>query len=169
MVQKKQLPAINNNDAIYGDKFMKQYASYFNKTLVTEAEAPVTPEVPAEPSDGDIWKDQNPDIAGNEDLNGKFDVEGLDKQEIEKYSEIIEKWKNGINSAIEQLSTVIKFTANEKLLEAPGSEQFSKIVKIAPGIKEDLSALRSHIEDLSVIVKLAIRDEGKERSERMKA
>lgn len=149
---------------------MKPYSSYFKRTILKEADAVLpTQQTETPPEDSQVWDEQNPDIVNDDSINNEFDVQGLDRAEIEKYSEIIEKWKTGINTAIEELAQVIKFTANEKLMEAPGSEQFSKIVKIAPGIKEELSGLKSHIEDLSVIVKLSIRDEEKERINKLQS
>lgn len=115
-------------------------------------------------TDSDAWADSNPDIAGDDkDLGNAFSVEGLDRNEIEKYSETIRKWGIGIQGAIDQLGQVIKFTANEKLNAAPGSEQFNALIKTAPNLKKDLAGFKSQVEDLEEIVKLAINDDRKER------
>jgi hypothetical protein len=154
------------------------YESVFKKSLLREEGEPIsmnqTPQrqaMSAESpmSDEDAWNQNNPDISGNEDLESQFDVEGLDKAEIEKYSEIIAKWGEGIQSAIEQLAQIVKFAAGEKLEGAPGSEQFSSLIKDAPRLKKDLSAFKSQVEDLAETVKLAISDESKERREKIKS
>jgi hypothetical protein len=148
------------------------YEQLFKNALLKE-EAPVNvspqdspvaaPEAEPQMSDSDTWTQNNAEIAGNEELGKKFDVDGLDKAEIEKYSEIINKWGSGIQTAIEQLAQIIKFAAGEKLAEAPGSEQFSALIKDSPRLKRDLSAFKSQIEDLEQTVKLAINDDAKER------
>jgi hypothetical protein len=152
------------------------YEQLFKKTLLNEEDAsvnmspeggnvPVAPEAPA--SDEAAWTQNNPDIVDNQELGAKFDTEGLDKAEIEKYSEIIAKWGQGIQSAIEQLAQIVKFAAGEKLAEAPGSEQFNALIKDAPRLKSDLSAFRSQVEDLEQTVKLAINDASKERKNKI--
>ncbi|MDD4109966.1 MAG: hypothetical protein PHS54_00270 [Clostridia bacterium] len=145
------------------------YENLFKKTLLKEEGEQInmtSPEVGGEGvsmSDEDAWARSNPEISGNEDLEARFDVEGLDRAEIEKYSEIIAKWGEGIQTAIDQLAQIIKFAAGEKLEGAPGSEQFSSLIKDAPRLKKDLSAFKSQVEDLAETVKLAINDEAKER------
>lgn len=135
-----------------------------NMSPQTETDA-LPPNENAEMSDGDAWSQNNPDIADNEELGAKFDVEGLGQAEIEKYSEIIVKWGQGIHTAIEQLAQIVKFAAGEKLADAPGSEQFSALIKDAPRLKKDLSAFKSQVEDLEQTVKLAISDAAKERKD----
>ena len=155
------------------------YEQLFKRTLLREEgepqQAPVnvspdqgqgTPEEQeAPPSDEDAWKNNNPDIVDNPEMETKFDVEGLGRAEIEKYSEIIVAWGQGIETAIQQLAQVIKFAAGEKLANAPGSEQFSALIKDAPKLKRDLSAFKSQVEDLEQTVKLAINDASKERKD----
>jgi hypothetical protein len=150
------------------------YADLFKKTLLNEEDANavnMTPAPTAEPevpvSDEEAWNQNNPEIADNEELGAKFDVGGLDKAEIEKYSEIIVKWGVGIQSAIEQLAQIVKFAAGEKLAEAPGSEQFNALIKDAPRLKSDLSSFKSQVEDLEQTVKLAINDASKERKDKI--
>jgi hypothetical protein len=151
------------------------YKDLFSKTLLTE-ETPVnvspdqqspTPAAEPEMSDSDAWNQNNSEIAGNAELGKNFDVDGLDKAEIEKYSEIINKWGVGIQTAIEQLAQIVKFAAGEKLADAPGSEQFSALIKDAPRLKRDLSAFKSQVEDLEQTVKLAINDDAKERKDKL--
>ena len=151
------------------------YENLFKKTLLkeedsasvnmspqTEPDASVS-DTGAPASDEAAWTQNNPDIVDNEELGAKFDTQGLDQAEIEKYSEIIVKWGVGIQSAIEQLAQIVKFAAGEKLAEAPGSEQFNALIKDAPRLKSDLSAFKSQVEDLEQTVKLAINDAAKER------
>ena len=114
-------------------------------------------------SDTDAWARNNPEIADSEELSTQFSTQGLDKAEIEKYTEIIAKWGEGINQAIDQLAQIIKFAASEKLNGAPGSEQLSALIKDAPRLKKDLSAFKSQVEDLSETVKIAINDDAIER------
>lgn len=148
------------------------YENAFKRALLREEDASVNmspaeqpvgspPEAPV--SDEAAWQQNNPDIVDNDELGAKFDVVGLDKAEIEKYSEIIAKWGEGIENAIQQLAQIVKFAAGEKLAEAPGSEQFNALIKDAPRLKRDLSAFKSQVEDLAETVKLAINDEAKER------
>lgn len=153
------------------------YEQLFKRTLLREEGEPLqTPvnvspdqnqEVPEDqetsPSDEEAWKDSNPDIAEKPELGAQFDVQGLGRAEIEKYSEIIANWGGGIETAIQQLAQVIKFAAGEKLANAPGSEQFSALIKDAPKLKRDLAAFKSQVEDLEQTVKLAINDAAKER------
>jgi hypothetical protein len=145
------------------------YAKLFKKTLLTEddqARAPVNIS-PEPPSDEAAWQQNNPEIVNNQELGSKFDVQGLDKAEIEKYSEIIGKWGAGIQSAIEQLAQMIRFAAQEKLADAPGSDQFSDLIKQAPTLKKDLAGFKSQVEDLEQTVKLAINDANKERKDKI--
>ena len=123
--------------------------------------------VEQEPTDADRWKNQNPDIANNPELNAKFDVQGLDKAEIEKYTETIIKWGEGIQQAIDQMAEMIRYSASERLEEAPGSEQFNDIIKTVPKLKSELASFRSQVEDLEQTVKLAINDASKERKEKL--
>ncbi len=156
------------------------YEQLFKRTLLREegepqTQAPVdaSPDqghgIPdgqeAPPSDEDAWRDSNPDISKDSEMEAKFDVEGLGRAEIEKYSEIIVNWGQGIDTAIQQLAQIIKFAAGEKLANAPGSEQFSALIKDAPKLKRDLSAFKSQVEDLEQTVKLAINDASKERKD----
>lgn len=159
------------------------YENLFKKTLLREqGEAPInmspdgdmgtmgngsggSEEQPV--SDEEAWGQNNPDIVDNEELGQKFDVAGLDKAEIEKYSEIIAQWGQGIESAIKQLAQIVKFAAGETLAEAPGSEQFSALIKDAPRLKSDLSAFKSQVEDLAETVKLSINDAAKERKDKI--
>lgn len=152
------------------------YKDLFTKTLLKEespinvspTEQPVSaPEEEPQMSDSDTWNQNNSEIAGNEELGKKFDVDGLDKAEIEKYSEIINKWGVGIQTAIEQLAQIVKFAAGEKLADAPGSDQFSALIKDAPSLKRDLSAFKSQVEDLEQTVKLAINDDANERKAKL--
>lgn len=146
-----------------------KYENIFKKSLLREEPVPVSPQdqVQAPPQDSDVWANQNPEIAGNPDLSKQFDVQGLDKQEIEKYSEKIRSWGEGIKGAMAQLAEMIKFATSEKLSAAPGSEQFTQIVKIAPKLKSELSSFQSQVEDLGETVKLAINDASKERKEKL--
>ena len=152
-----------------------KYENLFKRTLlIEEPEAPVnlsprTTEQPIAPSDEEAWAQSNPDIIDNEDLGPKFDVDGLDKAEIEKYSETINTWGKGIETAIGQLAQIIKFAAGERLADAPGSEQFAALIKDAPRLKRDLSAFQSQVEDLEQTVKLAINDDAKERKDKINA
>lgn len=152
------------------------YAKLFIRALLNEDGTPTAPvnvsPAPQEelvsseqipPSDEDAWTNNNPKINDNEDLKLQFDVEGLSRAEIEKYSEIIVNWGTGIETAIQQLAQIIKFAAGEKLANAPGSEQFSALIKNAPKLKSELSAFKSQVEDLEQTVKLAINDAAKER------
>ncbi len=144
------------------------YENLFKKTLLNEADEPVN--MSPEPIDDQTaWTQNNPEIANQPELGAKFEVEGLDKAEIEKYSQVIQKWGEGIQSAIEQLAQMIKFAAGEKLADAPGSDQFSDLIKQAPTLKRDLSAFKSQVEDLAETVKLAINDASKERKEKLNA
>jgi hypothetical protein len=156
------------------------YENLFKKTLLKEQDDALnmSPDMDpnaggapegAEPvvSDEDAWSQSNPDITDNQDLSSKFDVAGLDKAEIEKYSEVIAQWGQGIESAITQLAQIVKFAASETLSEAPGSEQFSSLIKDAPRLKSDLSAFRSQVEDLAETVKLSINDAAKERKNKI--
>ena len=144
------------------------YETLFKKTLLKEADEPVN--MSPEPIDDQTaWAQNNPEIASQPELGAKFEVEGLDKAEIEKYSQVIQKWGEGIQSAIEQLAQMIKFAAGEKLADAPGSDQFSDLIKQAPTLKRDLSAFKSQVEDLAETVKLAINDASKERKEKLNA
>lgn len=118
-------------------------------------------------SDEEAWSQNNPEINDNQELSAQFDVAGLDKAEIEKYSQIIAQWGEGIESAIKQLAQIVKFAAGETLSEAPGSEQFSSLIKDAPRLKSDLSAFRSQVEDLAETVKLSINDAAKERKDKI--
>ena len=144
------------------------YETLFKKTLLKEADEPVN--MSPEPIDDQTaWAQNNPEIASQPELGAKFEVEGLDKAEIEKYSQVIQKWGEGLQSAIEQLAQMIKFAAGEKLADAPGSDQFSDLIKQAPTLKRDLSAFKSQVEDLAETVKLAINDASKERKEKLNA
>lgn len=134
---------------------------------MTTAPNPTPTPAPA-PSDADIWKNANPDIAGNEELNAKFDVEGLSRPEIEKYSNIIGGWKQGIDQAIKKLGEMLKFAATERLQDAPGSEQFSDLIKDVPNLKKELSAFHSSVEDLEQTVKLAISDASRDRKQKIR-
>lgn len=153
------------------------YENLFKKTLLKEedfnmqsAGASVAPEQgPDFGSDEDAWNASNPDIVDNEDLSSQFDTVGLDRAEIEKYSEIIAQWGEGIQTAIEQLAQIVKFAAGEKLANAPGSEQFSTLIKDAPRLKKELSAFKSQVEDLAETVKLAINDAATERRNKIDA
>jgi hypothetical protein len=148
---------------------MRSYEQFFKKTLLSEEDMG-TPSTPNELStDENEWALSNPEISGNEELQGSFDVEGLDKDEVEKYSEIISQWGEGIDAAIKQLAQIVKFAAGEKLENAPGSEQFSSLIKDAPKLKRDLSAFKSQVEDLAETVKLAINDAAQERKEKIKS
>lgn len=156
---------------------MTPYETLFIKTLLREdgEQIGMSQQAPqmggqageAPMSDEDAWAQNNPDIVDNEEIGASFDTEGLDKAEIEKYSEIIAKWGEGIQTAIEQLAQIIKFAAGEKLNKAPGSEQFSSLIKDAPRLKKDLSAFKSQVEDLAETVKLAINDEANERRDKI--
>ena len=151
------------------------YEKLFKKTLLTEEDtdsamaqgAPVN--MSPEPDDSAAWANANPEITGNPELGAKFNVDGLDKAEIEKYSQVIVKWGQGIQQAIDQLSQMIKFAAGEKLADAPGSDQFSDLIKQAPALKRDLSGFKSQVEDLEQTVKLAINDASKERKDKLKS
>lgn len=157
-----------------------EYAELFKVVLFTEqGEQPVNmspeqgsqaPQMDSTSPDADdqTWGKNNPDIVDNNELNSQFDVEGLGKDEIEKYSEIITTWGQGIETAIEQLAQIIKFSAGERLSNAPGSEQFNALIKVSPNLKRDLSAFKSQVEDLEQTVKLAISDERKERKDKIK-
>ena len=149
-----------------------KYERFFKKVLKEDDQginvSPAAQEAP-ELSDSDVWKQRNPEIAGNEDLGSKFDVQGLDKPSIEKYSETIQKWSEGIGAAIDQLKEMIKFAAGEKIQGAPGSDQFGDLIKQAPQLKRDLSGFKSQIEDLAETVKLAIHDAELERKEKIKS
>ena len=120
-------------------------------------------------SDDEIWKQSNPELFDDPNLARPFEVAGLDRKEVEKYSEIIAKWAEGIDNAIEQLAQIVKFAAGEKLENAPGSDQFSVLIKDAPRLKSDLSAFKSQVEDLAETVKLAINDAAQERKEKIKS
>jgi len=155
---------------------MNLYETLFKKTLLREEGEQISAPSQmqqqyqrsgASISDEDVWKMNNPNIVDNDELSASFDTTGLDKAEIEKYSEVIAKWGEGIQTAIEQLAEIIKFAAGEKLDAAPGSEQFSSLIKDAPRLKKDLSAFKSQVEDLSETVKLAINDETKARKEKI--
>lgn len=118
-------------------------------------------------SDEQSWAEANPDITSDSDLSSTFDVEGLTKPEIEKYSSTIQKWNEGIGGAIDQLAQIIKFAAGERLENSPGSEQFAALIKNAPRLKSDLSAFKSQVEDLEQTVKLAINDAANERKDKL--
>jgi hypothetical protein len=155
------------------------YANLFKKTLLKEESPSIRPttnvstsrhspiSTPSQESDfgsdEDAWNANNPDIIDNDELLSQFNVDGLDRDEVEKYSEIIAQWGQGIQTAIDQLAQIVKFAAGEKLANAPGSEQFSTLIKDAPRLKSDLSAFRSQVEDLAETVKLAINDAATER------
>lgn len=142
-----------------------KYKNHFKKALNEELEA--TPDV-QRPTDTDAWKAANPNIVGNQELNSKFDVEGLSHPEIEKYSATIGSWKDGIQQAISKLGEMLKFAASERLQEAPGSEQFSDLIKDVPNLKKELSAFHSQVEDLEQTVKLAISDASKDRKQKLR-
>ena len=147
---------------------MDLYKNTFKKTLMVEdfneKDAPHRgSESDDIGSDTDVWANKNPNISNNEDLLKQFNTDGLDKAEIDKYSDVIAKWGMGISTAIDQLAQIVKFSASEKLAGAPGSDQFSALIKDAPRLKKDLSAFKSQVEDLSETVKLAINDEAIER------
>jgi hypothetical protein len=149
------------------------YEKLFQRTLLKEEDrAPVNMSPPfGEPelSDEEHWGNNNPDIVDNEELSSRFDTEGLDKKEIEKYSGVIAQWNDGLSGAIDQLAQMIKFAASEKLAEAPGSEQFSELIKLSPTLKRDLSGFKSQVEDLAETVKLAISDAQKEKRNNISA
>lgn len=175
---KAQMAAIYANESINNSNgvIMRSYEQLFRKTLLSEddmgmQQVPGEQQAPNEQpiSDEDAWAQSNPEITGNEELQGPFNVEGLDKAEIEKYSEIIAQWGEGIDAAIKQLAQIVKFAAGEKLENAPGSEQFSSLIKDAPRLKSDLSAFKSQVEDLAETVKLAINDAAQERKEKIKS
>ena len=155
---------------------MNLYETLFKKTLLREEREQISAPSQTQQqyqrsgasiSDEDVWKINNPNIVDNDELSASFDTTGLDKAEIEKYSEVIAKWGEGIQTAIEQLAEIIKFAAGEKLDAASGSEQFSSLIKDAPRLKKDLSAFKSQVEDLSLTVKLPINDETKARKEKI--
>jgi len=147
-----------------------KYQDVFKKVILREepmSAGQVPQQAATEPSDQDTWANQNPKIVDNPALSQQFDTQGLDKQEIEKYSQKINMWKDGIQTAIEQLTEMIKFATSEKLAAAPGSDQFSSILKAVPGLKSDLASFKSQVEDLGETVKLAISDASKERKEKI--
>lgn len=146
------------------------YEKLFQKKLLMEEDgAPINMSPEPEISDEEAWAQQNPDIADNEEMSTQFDTQGLDSQEIEKYSAVISKWNDGLQNAISQLAQIIKFSTSEKLSNAPGSDQFSKIIDKAPDLKMDLSGFKSQVEDLAETVKLAIRDARNERKDKLKS
>ncbi len=143
------------------------YENRFKRTLLKEDDrgaVNMSPDPGSYGEDEDAWRRGNPDIVDNDDMNSKFDVEGLDGNEIEKYSDVIEKWGEGLQVAISQLAQIIKFASAETLSDAPGSGQFSELIKLAPSLKRDLSGFKSQVDDLADTVKLAINDANKERS-----
>jgi len=149
------------------------YEKLFQRTLIKEEGEPINMSPPpgpthgdATPSDGDAWNDSNSAIVNDDELSSSFDTEGLDNDEIEKYSSVISSWDQGLAEAIKQLGQMIKFASGERLADAPGSEQFSELIKLAPSLKRDLSGFKSQVEDLSETVKLAINDARKERTSR---
>lgn len=155
----------SNNNGVYMD-----YEKFFKKALLSEEETVnMTPSETEDiaSSDEQAWQQSNPEIVDNEDLASKFEVEGLNQAEIEKYSEVIGTWGKSIQNVIDQLAQIIKFSAGERLAEAPGSEQFNALIKKAPGLKSDLSAFKSQVEDLQQTVKLAISDANKERKDKI--
>ncbi len=148
---------------------MIKYENLFRRVLREDVPVNMSPE--REPDqfeqDSDAWTQNNPDIVDNEELGSQFEVDGLDEAEIEKYSEIIARWSEGIETAIQQLAQIIKFAVGERLADAPGSEQLASLNKSAPGLKSDLSAFKSQVDDLAETVKLAISDASKERKEKI--
>lgn len=154
---------------------MNPYKNIFKKALISEEEdSQNRSQLLANDFDGDTfsdedaWNDANPDINDDDELLSSFNVEELGRNEIEKYSEIINKWGNGIEEAIKQLAQIIKFAAGEKLQGAPGSEQFTSLIRDAPRLKKDLSAFKSQVEDLEETVKLAINDDAIARREKIR-
>jgi hypothetical protein len=143
------------------------YEKRFKKLLLTEEDGydgigagsqdtPVNMSPDEGMSDSDAWNQNNPDISANDELRSKFDVEGLNAAEIEKYSIVIDKWSQGLQAGIEQLAEMLKFQTGERLKKAPGSELFEQLASEAPKLKAELSAFKSNVDDLKEAVKLAI-------------
>lgn len=145
------------------------YENLFKRTLLKEEEAPVNMSPDKNVYDLDAWAANNPDIVDNEELSKQFDVEGMDSKEIEKYSNVISQWGQGLDTAISQLAQMIKFASAERLADAVGSDQFSELIKQAPSLKRDLSGFKSQVDDLADTVKLSINDARKERNAKIKS
>ena len=61
---------------------------------------------PQKPNDGDVWKQNNPGIADNPEINGKFDVAGLPVDMMENYSNKINQWRQDAEQMTVKLEEV---------------------------------------------------------------
>lgn len=129
---------------------MIKYDRLFKKNLLTEAD-----ELEQAKPDSEVWKNSLSDTTDP----AVFDVKGAEKEDMEKYSNIIDNWSKQLKEASAVLKQMHEYSGDQRLKSFPGTQEFKVISKRAPKLDSDLNSFISQVESLKVTVKLAIKDE----------
>ena len=150
---------------------MQFYKKIFGKTLLREMEGAepvnVSPETTEAPrSDEDVWKSQNPKIVDNEQLAGKFNVEGLPEEMVQQYSQKIDTWRDGINEVSKKFEEIYDF-ATQNAEKAGADRIFAEVGDIVETVLTSLGTLEGKLKFLGKKVNLAVSKEDKKQREKM--
>jgi len=151
---------------------MNEYGKFFNNTLIREdlegGQAPVQASAtPAQPSDTDIWKKHNPEIAGNQELSGKFEVEGIPPEVVEQYSVKIKDWRHKLQDLSNEndkgtLDLIYKFAAENA--EKDGADSiFNETSKLVEELITGVSTLKGKLSYLGTKINVLISKENKKQ------
>ena len=134
------------------------------KKLLTEEPVPVSPQDQEYSPDESAWRTNNKDIVDNEELSGRFDVEGMSVDMGEKYTEKIQQWRNDISQMENMMESIHKFAADKA--DQPGSgELYSSIGSLVEGILTDLGTLTGDLRTLGSRVRIAMRRDNEKQSQ----
>ena len=148
---------------------MKLYENAFKRALVgkkrmiKEDMPPVMASPEEEISDSDVWAGNNENIAGNEDLNGKFDVKGIPPEVHQQYAENIASWNQEVGQMSDTLEQIYDFAT--KTAEKPGADHiFNEVSKTVEELLTSVGTLQGKMKYLGKKVNVLIaRDAKKQR------
>lgn len=126
------------------------------------------PEVNASPdqemSDEEIWRQANAEIADNEEISSKFDVEGIPPEVEQQYSQNIDSWKQGIDEMSSTLEKIYDFAT--KTSDKAGADKiFSEVSDIVENLLSGIGTLQGKMKYLAKKVNVLVaRDQKKQRS-----
>jgi len=148
---------------------MSLYSQVFIKEFIKEDVAPGVPAPSPAPmqnapqNDEEVWASQNPKIVDNPALAKQFNTEGIPEEVIQRYSEKIGSWKEGIVKTSQKFEEIYDFAT--KNAETPGADKmFSEIGEIVESILTNLGTLEGKLKFLDKKINLAVSKENKKQS-----
>lgn len=140
--------------------YKKLFLRKLNEEMGTDPNQGTPP--PQAPSDGDVWRDNNPGIAGNEQMSSQFEVEGMPVDVAENYIQKIEEWRSEFDQVTDKLAEVYKFAAGKA--DQPGSgEIFKSIGSLVEGLTTNLGTLNGQLRTLGDKIRVSMNRENKKR------